>query len=136
MARIPGPSLPALARLGVRALKHPGPVGVELRARYGDVVRFGPRPMRYYMLFGKDANELVLGERNDAFLWGPAVRSLEVVDGPTALVLTDGDEHKRRRRLVQPAFATRRIDASVPTIVTEVDRIIDDHAVGATVDVY
>jgi cytochrome P450 len=136
MAPIPGPSLLALSRYGLRSVRHPGEVGVELRARYGDVVRFGPRPITYVMLFGLDANELVLGERNDAFLWGPALKTLEPVDGPTALVLTDGDEHKRRRRLVQPAFATRRIDAAVPIIVEEADRVIDELRVGDTVELY
>jgi len=136
VARIPGPSIFVLGRLGLRALEHPGPVGVELRARYGDVVRFGVGPMKYFMLFGADANELVLGERNEHLLWGPAVRTLEIVDGPTALVLTDGEEHKRRRRLVQPAFATRRIDAAVDVIIEEADRVIDSLRVGATVDLY
>src|SRR4051794_41065029 len=136
MPRVPGPSLPALARYGLEAMRHPGPVGVALRARYGDVVQFGPRPIRYFMLFGAEANELVLGERNDSFLWGPATKTLVHVDGPTALVVTDGEDHSRRRRLVQPAFATRRIDAAVDTMVEEVDRIIDGFVVGQAVDVF
>ena len=136
VSRVPGPSLLALGRYGLQALRHPGPVGVALRARYGDVVRFGPRPVRYFMLFGADANALILGERNDSFLWGPATKSLAHVDGPTALVVTDGADHKRRRRLVQPAFATRRIDGSVAVMVEEVDRVIDELDVGEIVDIY
>jgi cytochrome P450 len=92
--------------------------------------------MTYVFLFGREANELVLGERHDAFLWGEALRALEPVDGPTALVLSDGDEHRRRRRLVQPAFATRRIDAAVPIIVEEVDRVIDAFGLHTEVDLY
>jgi cytochrome P450 len=133
---MPGPSLFALGRYGLQAVRHPGPVGVELRRRYGDAVRFGPWPVRYYMLFGVDANELMLGDHNGEFLWGPATKSLVHVDGPTALVVTDGEDHKCRRRLVQPAFATRRIDRSVAIMVEEVDRIIDDLSVGGTVDLY
>lgn len=88
------------------------------------------------MLFGADANELILGERNDAFLWGPATKTLVPVDGPTALVVTDGEEHKRRRRLVQPAFATRRIDRSIDVMLEEVDRVVDGLVVGDTIDIY
>jgi cytochrome P450 len=136
MAGVPGPSLLALSSFFIDALRHPGPVGQRLRARYGDAVRFGAGPMRYFMLFGAQANELVLGDRNDSFLWGPATKSLVHVDGPTALVVTDGEEHKRRRRLVQPAFAMRRIDGAVETMVEEVDRLIDGLVVGETIDLY
>ena len=109
---------------------------MHLQDRYGPVVRFGAGPMTYVFLFGREANELVLGERHSTFLWGDALRALEPVDGPTALVLSDGDEHKRRRRLVQPAFATRRIDAAVPIIVDEVDRVLDALRPGEEVDLY
>jgi cytochrome P450 len=88
------------------------------------------------MLFGVDANALILGGRNDSFLWGPATKTLAHVDGPTALVVTDGEDHKRRRRVVQPAFATRRIDASVSVMVEEVDRVIDSLVIGETIDIY
>lgn len=109
---------------------------MHLRDRYGPVVRFGFGPATYVFLFGTEANELVLGDRHATFLWGEALRSLEPVDGPTALVLSDGEDHRRRRRLVQPAFATRRIDAAVPTIVEEIDRAIDELVVGGEVELY
>ncbi len=50
---------------------------------------------------------------------------LEPVDGPTALVVSDGEGHKRRRRLVQPAFHTKRINGYVDLMVEEVDRTLD-----------
>ena len=136
MARIPGPPPLALPGLLSRSLRQPHEVATELRARHGDVVRFGMSPITYVFLFGRDANELVLGERHATFLWGDALRALEPVDGPTALVLSDGEDHKRRRRLVQPAFATRRIDAAVPVIVDEVDRAIDALPRDDVVDLY
>lgn len=68
----------------------------------------GVGPSAYVFLFGPDANRLILNERTEAFLWGPALRALLPVDGPTALVLSDGDDHRRRRRIVQPAFAHGR----------------------------
>jgi cytochrome P450 len=133
---LPRPGLLEMARLGVRSVSHGHEVADELHRRHGDVVRFGAGRMMYVFLFGREANELVLGEGHDAFLWGPALQALAVIDGPSALVLSDGDDHKRRRRMVQPAFATRRVDAAVPVVVEEVDRVIDGLRVGETVDLY
>jgi cytochrome P450 len=134
--RIPGPpvwQLPALAREGAR---HPHETSQLLHDRYGPVVHLGFWPAAYTYLFGREANELILSQRPDEFTWREALRALEAIDGPTALVLSDGAEHKRRRRLVQPAFGTRRIDAAVPIVVEEVDAAIDSFPVGGEVDVY
>jgi len=87
-------------------------------------------------VFGQAANAQILGDGHKRFTWREALRPLEAVDGPTALPLTDGEDHDRRRRLVQPAFATRRIDAAVPLIVAEVDTVINGLRVGDTVDLY
>jgi cytochrome P450 len=87
-------------------------------------------------VFGQAANAEILGDGHKRFTWREALRPLEAVDGPTALPLTDGEDHDRRRRLVQPAFATRRIDAAVPLIVAEVDKVINGLRVGDTVDLY
>lgn len=93
-----------------------------LHARYGSVVQFGYRPFKFVVVFGAQGNKLILADRADAFTWREAFAMLEPVDGPTALVLSDGDVHKRRRRLVQPAFHTKRINGYLDLIVEEVDR--------------
>jgi cytochrome P450 len=107
----------------------------RLHARYPLAVDFGFRiPQRATLLFGPEANRLVLADQPDAFEWGPAMRLLEVVDGPTALVVTDGPEHRRRRRLVQPAFAIKRVDAHLDLIVREIDRALDAWQPGTRLD--
>ena len=125
--------LPRIAREGG---KRPHEVSYQLYERYGPVVRLFSLPSSYTYLFGREANELILSQRPDEFTWREALRALEHVDGPTALVVTDGADHKRRRRLVQPAFATRRIDAAVPIVVDEVDKAIDGFETGGQVDIY
>ena len=135
MAGLPGPPLGGAA-LAPRMLREPHTTAQELHRRYGDVVAIGFGPSRYVFLFGPDANRLILSERPDAFLWGPALKALEPVDGPTALVLSDGDDHRRRRRLVQPAFASRRIETYEKGMEEEIDRAIDDLVVGSVVDVH
>jgi len=61
---------------------------------------------------------------------------LAPVDGETALVVSDGDVHKRRRRLVQPAFHTRRINGYVDLMVEEVDRALDAWTPGRELRAY
>lgn len=136
MGRIPAPPLWRQPFWALRGNRRPHELSQRLHDRYGPVVRLGIGPVAYTYLFGREANELILSQRPDDFTWHEVLRTLEIVDGPTALVVTDGAEHKRRRRLVQPAFATRRIEAAVPIILDEVDRAIDTLQPQATVDVY
>jgi cytochrome P450 len=134
--RLPRPSLAEHLRLASRASDLAW-VLERLHARYPLAVDFGFRiPQRATLVFGTEANRLVLAERPEAFEWGPAMRLLEVVDGPTALVVTDGPEHRRRRRLVQPAFAIKRIDAQIDLVVREIDRALDAWRPGARLDAY
>jgi cytochrome P450 len=136
VARPPGPGLLATPSVTLASMRRPHLAAQDLFRRHGPVVRLGRGATSVWMLFGPAANELILSERPDSFTWHEAMAILEPVDGPTALVLTDGEDHRRRRRIVQPAFATRRIDAAVPVAVAEVDAAIDGCAPGATVDLH
>jgi cytochrome P450 len=109
----------------------------RLHRLYGPVVDFGFKvPLRVVCLFGPEANQHVLADNADNFLWAEAFRLLEVVDGPTALVVSDGAEHRRRRRLVQPAFALKRVDAHVELIAAEVDRTLSGWQPGRRLDAH
>jgi cytochrome P450 len=124
----PGPFEQATLVRGL--VRDMGPTLVELRRRYGDVVDLGYGPLRFTYLFGAEATEHLLATNAANFEWAPAFRMLEVVDGPTALVMSDGPDHKRRRRLVQPAFALKRVDAHLGLVVDEVDRALDEWTPG------
>jgi cytochrome P450 len=50
------------------------------------------------------------------------------------MLVSDGDDHARRRSLVQPAFALRRLQAWRALILGELDRMIDDLPVGEPFD--
>jgi cytochrome P450 len=136
VARLPGPGPTSLPRLAVLGARRPHELAAALHDQCGPVAQLGAGPMRFVYLFGREANELILGERHGSFTWREAFRGLTPVTGPSALVLSDGDDHRRRRRLVQPAFGTRRIDAALPVVVEEVDRSIDSLHVGEVVDLY
>ena len=127
----PGPL--AQLRAGVGFARDIGGTLMWLHRRYGPVVDVGLGPARFVFVFGAAANEAVLSTDASSFAWGPAMRLLEVVDGPTALVLSDGADHKRRRRLVQPAFSVRRIEAHLGCITEEIDRTLDGWTPGRRV---
>ena len=136
-SRLPGPRGPIeQLRTAYGMQFHPVDAVVRLHERYGTVVEFGVRPFRYVVLYGAEANKLILADRVDAFRWRDAFAMLEPVDGPTALVMSDGDVHKRRRRLVQPAFHTKRINSYLDLMVEEVDRCLDGWTSGREFKAY
>ena len=136
LASIPGPPLWSLPRKSLSGLRRPHELALDLRQRYGDVVRLGPPTSAYVYLFGEEANALVLLDRSASFTWAEVMAPLEPIVGSTALVVSDGEDHRRRRRLVQPAFATRRIDAAVPALVSEIDALIDSLPLGVFIDLH
>lgn len=134
---LPGPRSPfAQLRVGAGMLRAPAETIRALHQRYGEVAAFGYRPYRYVALFGPEANRYLLADDPGNFRWREALKSLIPVDGDTALVVTDGDEHRRRRRLVQPAFATSRIHGYLDVMVDEADRVLDTWAPGRRLDAY
>src|SRR3546814_3231571 len=106
----------------------------EVHPRHGPVVEAGYGSGRMIRLFGPEANEHVLSTAAHTFEWGEAMQALVAVDGPTALIVSDGDDHRRRRRLVQPAFSIKRIDAHRGLGVTEVDRALATWQPGCQLD--
>lgn len=68
------------------------------------------------------------------FRWKTAFRNLTIITGPTSLLVSDGEEHHRRRRQAQPAFALRRLEGWKPLVVRESDALIDQLPAGSAVD--
>lgn len=109
----------------------------HLHQTYGPVVDVGYRfARRMTLTFGAEANEYILSTHAENFLWGEVFSMLEVVDGPTALLLSDGDDHKRRRRLVQPAFGIRKIESNLDLIIEEFDRGLASWTTGRRLDAH
>ena len=135
VAKVPGPSplghlpyLPAMLGSPYNAL-------LELQRRYGPVCRFGYGKWQYTLMFGREANELLMSNSRN-FLWRDVLSLLIPVVGNTAMVVSDGADHRRRRRLVRPAFATKRIVSYVPIMVDEINAMIDAWQPGRRVDLF
>ncbi len=137
MYRLPGPATPlGHARWGLGLACHPTETLLAAYERWGPVSALGWGPFRWVLMLGRDANELILSTRAKDFTWREAFASLIPVDGDTALVVSDGADHARRRRLVQPAFALRRIHGYAPIVIEEVHRTLDTWTPGDRIDLY
>ncbi len=113
----------------------PGEVLVRLYRRYGPVVRWGFGPYRFAALLGPRANEFVFAH-DATFRVREASAGLVPVDGPTSLVVSDGADHRRRRRLVQPALYHKRIDGYVAIMARCADEVIDAVRDGQAIDIH
>ncbi|NCU12338.1 MAG: cytochrome P450, partial [Sphingomonadaceae bacterium] len=78
--------------------------GNRMRAKYGNVFRNRAFGRNSVMLFGAEANELVLFDRDKLFSseqgWGPVLDQLF----PRGLMLLDFDHHRADRRALSIAF--------------------------------
>ncbi|SDG17509.1 hypothetical protein SAMN05216553_10622 [Lentzea fradiae] len=102
-----------------------------LYRRFGPVVRVEP----YTYLLGPEANRFLFAHA-ELFEVERAFQSLVPVDGPTSLIVSDGENHRRRRRVVQPALAHRQIASYVPVMEANAEATLDAWRPGQEVDAY
>lgn len=122
----------------MRTAAIPYPPGEFLRHLYrrrGSVVRFGAGRYRFAYLLGPEANRFVFAN-NDLFTMREAFDALVPVDGETSLIVSDGADHRRRRRLVQPSMHHRQVDRYQAIMRDCANEVIDRWRVGEVVDAY
>lgn len=130
MERARTSSLPGPAGLGenLRLLRclldEPIPVLDECAARFGRSFTLGAGPARIAVVGDPARLRDVFAEPSTSYRWGHALNVIGFIVGPTSLIVSDGDDHQRRRSAVQPAFARRRLDGWIPMIAAEADRVI------------
>jgi cytochrome P450 len=108
---------------------------LDIYRRFGPVCTLGRGPFRYVYLLGPEANRFILAN-SQHFVWREAFDALVVIDGEHALIVSDGEDHQRRRRLVTPAFGRRQLDRYADTMRHNVNAAIDTWRPGETVDLY
>jgi cytochrome P450 len=122
---LPHPPLreqPALLR---RIFADPIPVLDELADRLGPVYGLGFGPVRMAVVGDPVALRELFATPTDAFRWNHKFNVLGFVVGPGSMIVSDGDDHKRRRSSVQSAFSRRRLTGWVPMILERTDQVID-----------
>jgi cytochrome P450 len=126
----PGPSFPRwLQTLGfmVGGVRYLG----WCRRRYGDIVTMGTLfDERFVMLFDPGAVKEVFQSSGDQLHAGEANALLGPIVGERSVLLLDGAEHLRHRRLLLPAFHGQRMLAHVDTMRHCADTEIDGWPVG------
>ena len=113
----------------------PGEALLALYRRRGAVINSGVGRYGYTYLLGAEANKFVFANA-DAFSWRETFESLAIVDGPTALIVSDGADHQRRRSVVAPGLRHREIQNYVQTMVSNIDTVIDGWRPGQRLDIY
>ena len=113
----------------------PGEVLLALYRRRGPVINQGVGGYGVVYLLGPEANRFVFAN-SDAFNWWDAFQTLVPVVGPTALIVSEGAEHRRRRSLVHPALHPQQVQHYVQTMVANADAVIDTWQPGQTLDIY
>jgi cytochrome P450 family 135 len=118
----PGPPDSALSQT-IRWVRSPLPFLDECHARYGDVftIRWTKAPPMV-MLAGPDAvREVFTGDHHE-LRSGEANTALQATLGRQSLLVLDGDQHLRERRLMLPPFHGERMRAYRDTIASVAGR--------------
>jgi cytochrome P450 len=132
---IPGPSGAAALRALKALADAPVPTVEALAAEYGRTFAAHLGVTDAVVVGDRELVKVVLTGPQDRYRWGPMFRiPLGVFVGPTSMLVSDGADHERRRRLVQPAFALRRVQAWRAHALAEIDRMIDALPLGEPLD--
>jgi cytochrome P450 family 135 len=126
----PGPRLPRFVQtLGF--VFFPVPFIEGCRRRYGDVVTMGTMfDSRFVMVFDPESVKQLFRGSPEQLRAGEANAPLGPVVGERSVLLLDGAEHLRHRRLMLPSFHGERMRAYETVMREAADRAIDAWPVG------
>ena len=123
-----------------RIFQTPHVVLDDLNAQYGPVCGLGAGPARMAIVGDPDALRELFAMPNTSFRWNHKFNVLGFVVGKQSMIVSDGDEHRRRRSSVQSAFSRRRLNGWIPMIVEQTDaainRLVERLEPGSTIDMY
>ena len=123
-----------------RIFQTPHVVLDDLSARYGPVCGLGVGPVRMAIVGDPEALRELFAMPNTSFRWNHKFNVLGFVVGKQSMIVSDGDEHRRRRSSVQSAFSRRRLNGWIPMIVEQtdaaIDRLVERVEPGSIIDMY
>ena len=126
----PGPPLPRIVQTA-GFLFAPVTFLKWCRARYGDLVTLGTLfDSRFVMVFDPEAVKQLFRGPPEQLRAGEANAPLGPVLGERSVLLLDGAEHLRHRRLMLPAFHGERMRTYEQVMRVATDRAIDSWPVG------
>ena len=102
---------------------------------FGDIVSFRAGPADYYILFHPDAIRDVLVTYDDHFIKGPALQRARDSLGE-GLLTSEGELHRRQRRLAQPALHPQRMAGYAKEMVRQALATRDSWRDGEQIDLH
>ncbi len=129
----PGPSNGPLSLNLFRFRREPLSFLQKLAKQYGDVATFRMGGQHMYLVNHPDFIRDVLVTHNSNFIKGRALERAKRLLGQ-GLLTSEGDLHRRQRRLVQPAFHRQRIASYGTVMVEHASRLSNQWKDGATFD--
>jgi len=132
--RPPGPRnfIPGLWFVGFR--KDPIRFFTRLARQYGDIVYFHLGPQRIFLLNHPDLIRDVLVTHDSNFVKGRGLERAKLLLGE-GLLTSEGELHRRQRRLMQPAFHRFRLKAYSEIMVQSADQLQDSWQEGMVLDI-
>lgn len=103
--------------------------------KYGDVVSYVMAGRNFFIFSHPDAIREILVTQNDAFNKGLMMRRSQAVLGQ-GLLTSEGDFHRRQRRIAQPVFHPQRMAAYSPMIVDYAQRTVKRWRDGESLDIH
>jgi cytochrome P450 len=123
---------------GLRALRawRRDPIGLLQRvAAGGDVQRLRLPRLDAWLLNHPDLIREVLVSGHHDFMKGPTIQASKRLLGES-LLTSEGDFHRRHRRMIQPIFHHDRMESYGPVMVDHAERAADRWSDGEVVDVH
>lgn len=105
------------------------------RERYGKIVYFRAGPRRVYQLNDPEDIQYVLVKHPEQFYKSPSLKRVAGKVIGQGLLTSEGDLHKRQRKLVQPAFHHQRIANYAGVMVDYTERMLNGWQDGQSLDI-
>lgn len=106
----------------------------RVAARHGDLAHLRVGPYRLVFINHPDLLHEVLVAKNESFVKGRALDQTRDVFGQ-GLLTSEGEFHRKQRRLIQPAFHRRRIEAYAQAMAADAEAAASSWRDGETVDI-
>jgi cytochrome P450 len=113
----------------IRRLLDTPQTALDELATYGPACALGGGPLRFAVVSSPTLIRELLSMPNEWFRYDIPVSQFPVVVGPTSMIASDGEDHRRRRGAVAQALSRRRLGRWIPMIVER-----SDAAVAAALD--
>lgn len=128
---VPGPNGQPLLGSMQEFASDPAEFLLRTAVEYGDLAQFSVLGRRYYLIIKPDYVQEVLVTQSEKFRKSRLDVAILGKFLGRGILLTDGDYHRRQRKLVQPVFHSARIQAYAANMVAFTRRMIAQWADGS-----